>query len=143
MQTIEDRLRTVVFLLPPAAQPRFAAPLTAGESADSRLVEAVQALAKAEGLVCHTQAELARAKARFQPPVAQAPAPTDTPTSSAKRIIDCANPQQQTALWRSLTPKEKLEAMKGWLSVRLHHLILEALADFGVRFAVVSWKIGR
>ena len=24
------------------------------------------------------------------------------------------NPQQQTALWRSLTPKEKLEAMKGW-----------------------------
>ena len=113
MKTIEDRLRTVVSLLPPAAQPRFSTPLAIGESADSRLVEAVQALAKAEGLICHTKEELAQAKARLLVPVAHQPAPEQKPPAPAERITTCANPQQQTALWRSLTPMEKITAMKG------------------------------
>ena len=79
----------------------------------SRLVDAVQARAKAEDLICHTQAELARAKVRFQPPIASASATAETPPAPAKRIAASANPQQQTTLWRGLTPMEKIEAMKG------------------------------
>lgn len=113
MQTIEDRLRTVVSVLPPAEQPRFAVPLTAGESADSRLIEAVQALAKAEGLICHTKEELAQAKERLRVPIAHKSVPESMPPAPVERITNCANPQQQTALWRSLTPMEKIAAMKG------------------------------
>ena len=113
MKTIEDRLRTVVSLLPPAAQPRFSTPLAVGESADSRLVEAVQALAKAEGLICNTKEELAQAEARLLVPVAHRSAPEEKSPGLSERISACANPQQLTALWRSLTPMEKIEAMKG------------------------------
>lgn len=52
MMSLEDRLSAVVALLPAQEQPRFTAPLTLGESADSRLVDAVRVLAKAEGLAC-------------------------------------------------------------------------------------------
>ena len=41
MMSLEDRLFAVVALLPAQEQPRFTAPLTIGESADSRLVERV------------------------------------------------------------------------------------------------------
>jgi len=27
-------------------------------------------------------------------------------------VVTCANPQQQTTLWRGLTPMEKIETMK-------------------------------
>ncbi len=84
-----------------------------GESADTRLVDAVQALAKAEGLVCHTQEELAVAKARLQPPIARASALADMPIAPAERIAACVSPQHQTALWRCLTPMEKIATMKG------------------------------
>lgn len=112
MQTIEDRLRTVVSLLPPTEQPRFAAPFAAGESADSRLVDAVQTLARAEGLVCHTQAELARVKAKMLPAVTRLPA-TPPPASEdeekllAARFASCKTPHAQTAFWRGLTPLER------------------------------------
>ncbi len=113
MKTIEDRLATVVSLLPAAAQPRFAAPFGDGESADTRLVEAVQALAKAESLVCHTKEELARVKARLPVPVTQQSAPDTRPPALAQRIATCNTPQEQTAIWRGLTPMEKIEAVRG------------------------------
>lgn len=112
MQTIEDRLATVVSLLPAGEQKRFAAPFGNGESTDSRLVDAVQALAKIEGLVCHTQAELARAKARFAVPVARPPAThpqgsEDEATALATRFAACKTPHAQTAFWRALTPWQR------------------------------------
>jgi len=112
MQTIEDRLRTVVSLLPKAEQSRFAAPFAADESADSRLVEAVQTLARAEGLVCHTQAELARVKAKMLPAVTRVPAThpaasENEATSLAARFAACKTPHAQTAFWRGLTPWER------------------------------------
>jgi hypothetical protein len=111
MQTIEDRLRTVVSLLPKAEQSRFAAPFAADESADSRLVDAVQTLARAEGLVCHTQAELARVKAKMLPTAtrlpATPPAAENEATSLAARFAACKTPHAQTAFWRGLTPWER------------------------------------
>lgn len=113
MQTIEDRLRTVVSLLPSATQSRFATPLAAGESADSRLVEAVKALATSEGLICSTKEEVARVKARLQIASARPAEPPISEPTPAERITACKNPQQQTATWRSLTPSEKFDAVKG------------------------------
>lgn len=107
MMTIEDRLRTVVSLLPSAEQERFAARFSAGESADSRLVDAVQALARTEGLVCHTQAELARVKAKMLPTVTRPPTPEGEATALAARFAACNTPHAQTAFWRSLTPWER------------------------------------
>ena len=110
--TIEERLATVVALLPETKQRRFATPFADGENADSRLVEAVQTLAKIEGLVCPTQAELARAKARLAAPVARPPAThppgsDDEATALAARFAACNTPHAQTAFWRSLTPWER------------------------------------
>jgi len=113
MKTIEDRLRAVVALIPPAAHPRVSTPLAVGETADSRLVEAVQALANAEGLVWHTKEELAQAKERLRVPVARQSVPESKPFAPANRITTCTNLQQQTAFWRSLTPLEKIAAIKG------------------------------
>ena len=107
MKTIEDRLRTVVSLLPPAAQPRFSTPLAVGESADSRLVEAVQVLAKAEGLICHTKDELAQVKAKMLPPTARPSTPEDETTSLVARFTACKTPHAQTAFWRGLTSWER------------------------------------
>lgn len=112
MQTIEERLRTVVSLLPKAEQNRFAAPFGADESADSRLVHAVQTLARAEGLVCHTQAELVRVKAKMlpavtRPPATPPPVSEDEATLLAARFAACKTPHAQTAFWRSLTPWER------------------------------------
>jgi len=33
-------------------------------------------------------------------------------TCDAAMVVTCANPQQQTTLWRGLTPMEKIETMK-------------------------------
>ena len=112
MMIVEDRLATVVSLLPAAEQKRFAAPFGNGESTDSRLVDAVQALARAEGLVCSTQAEIARAKARLAVPVARPPATRpqgldDEATALAARFAACKTPHAQTAFWRALTPWER------------------------------------
>jgi len=118
MMTIEERLATVVGLLPESKQRRFAAPFADGENADSRLVEAVQTLAKVEGLVCHTQAELARAKARLaapfaRPPATPAPASDDEATSLAARFAACKTPHAQTAFWRALTPWQRTVLSRG------------------------------
>ena len=117
MMTIEDRLTAVVALLPKSAQRAFAAPFANGESADSRLVEAVQALAKAEGLLCYTPAELARAKARLLPPVTHPPATPppaseDEATSLEAHFAECNTPHAQTAFWRALTPWQRTELMQ-------------------------------
>ncbi len=61
MISLESRLAAIVALLPAQEQPRFTAPLTLGESADSRLVDAVRALAKREGLMFLTPGEFSRA----------------------------------------------------------------------------------
>lgn len=118
MQTIEDRLATVVSLLPATQQKRFAAPFSSGETTDSRLVDAVQTLAKVEGLVCHTQAELARAKAMFTVPVARPPAThppgsDDEATALAARFAACNTPHAQTAFWRALTPWQRTVLSRG------------------------------
>ena len=80
MMSLEDRLSAVVALLPAQEQPRFTAPLILGESADSRLVDAVRVLAKAEGLACMTPGEFARAVAQHAAqrslPVAEVPEET-------------------------------------------------------------------
>jgi hypothetical protein len=107
MQTIEDRLRTIVPLLPKAEQTRFAAPFAADESADSRLVDAVQTLARAEGLVCHTQAELARVKAKMLPAATRPLTADDEATALAARFAACKTPHAQTVFWRELTPWER------------------------------------
>ena len=107
MKTIEDRLTTVVSLLPPAAQPRFAASLVVGQSANSRLVEAVQALAKTQGLICYTKEELVRARAKMLPPVAHPESSQDEAASLAARFAACETPHAQTAFWRGLTAWER------------------------------------
>ena len=111
MQTIEERLATVVGLLPDHEQQRFTAPFANGESADSRLVEAVQALANAEGLSCSSQAEMAQARARVLAQVARQPATPppaeDEATALAARFAAHKTPHAQTAFWRSLTPWER------------------------------------
>ncbi len=112
MMTVEDRLATVVSLLPAHEQRRFAAPFAKGESADSRLVEAVQALARAEGLSCSTQAEMAEARARVLAQVARQPATPplvaeDEAAKLAARFASHKTPHAQTAFWRSLTPWER------------------------------------
>ena len=116
MMTLESRLATVVTLLPSADKPPFAAPLTLGESADTRLVDAVRALAKAEGLVCMTPGEFSRAvmqqAAQCSLPATKAPAadmPTDddSPAALAARFAAVTDPRAQTAFWRSLTAAQR------------------------------------
>jgi hypothetical protein len=116
MMSLESRLAAVVALLPAQEQPRFTAPLTLGESADSRLVDAVRALAKAEGLACMTPGEFARAVAqqaaqRAMPatdaPVTDAPTDEDSPEALAARFAAITDPRAQTAFWRSLTAEQR------------------------------------
>jgi hypothetical protein len=61
MMTLEERLAAIVALLPAGANERFNAPLGPSETTDTRLADAVRALAKAEGLVCMTPEEFSRA----------------------------------------------------------------------------------
>ena len=116
MMTIEHRLTTVVSLLPSGEKPRFAAPLALDESADTRLVDAVRALAKAEGLVCMTPGEFSRAvmqqaAERSSPatkaPAADTPTDEDSPAALAARFAAITDPRAQTAFWRSLTAEQR------------------------------------
>jgi hypothetical protein len=59
--TLDERLHAIVALLPEGEPARFTAPLAEGESIDSRLVEAVRAVAKTEGLMCLPPGEFSRA----------------------------------------------------------------------------------
>ena len=121
MMTLESRLAAVVALLPAQEQPRFSAPLTLGESADSRLVDAVRALAKTEGLVCMTPGEFARAAAQHATersmPVTESPAP-DAPSDEgsaealAAHFAAITDPRAQTAFWRSLTAEQRTAILK-------------------------------
>ena len=117
MMTLESRLATVVTLLPSAEKPPFAAPLALGESADTRLVDAVRTLAKAEGLVCMTPGEFARAVAQQiaerSIPATDAPA-ADTPTDedSPAALAAITDPRAQTAFWRSLTAEQRTAVLK-------------------------------
>jgi hypothetical protein len=112
MKTIEERLATVVSLLPEHEQRRFAAPFANGESADSRLTDAVRSLARTEGLSCTTEAEMAHARARVLAQVARQPATLppaaqDEAAALAARFAAHTTPHAQTAFWRSLTPWER------------------------------------
>ena len=121
MMTLESRLTAVVALLPAQEQPRFSAPFTLGESADSRLVDAVRALAKTEGLVCMTPGEFARAVAQHATersmPVSES-LPTDAPSDDdsaealAARFAAITDPRAQTAFWRSLTAEQRAAILK-------------------------------
>jgi hypothetical protein len=121
MMSLEDRLSAVVALLPVQEQPRFTAPLTLGESADSRLVDAVRVLAKAEGLVCMTPGEFARSVAqqateRSMPvtdsPATDAPGDDDSAEALASRFAAITDPRAQTAFWRSLTAEQRAAILK-------------------------------
>ena len=121
MMTLESRLATVVTLLPSAEKPPFAAPLALGESADTRLVDAVRALAKAEGLVCMTPGEFARAVAQqiaqrsiqaTDVPAADTPTDEDSPAALAARFTAITDPRAQTAFWRSLTAEQRAAILK-------------------------------
>lgn len=121
MMTLESRLTAVVALLPAQEQPRFSAPLTLGESADSRLVDAVRALAKAEGLVCMTPGEFARAAAQHATesampatgsPATDAPSEDDSAEALAARFAAITDPRAQTAFWRSLTSEQRAALSK-------------------------------
>jgi hypothetical protein len=121
MISLESRLATVVALLPAQEQPRFTAPLTLGESADSRLVDAVRVIAKAEGLACMTPGEFARAVAQHaaqrsmpatEPPAAETPADDDAPDALAARFAAITDPRAQTSFWRSLTAEQRAAILK-------------------------------
>ena len=104
-------LTAIVAILPAQTQARFTAPLTADESADTRLVEAVRCLAKTEGLVCMTPGELARANAKHTT-AAFAPVADDPPESLAARFAAITDPRAQTAFWRSLTAEQRAALTK-------------------------------
>jgi len=121
MMSLESRLTAVVSLLPAQEQPRFTAPLTLGESADSRLVDAVRALAKAEGLSCMTPGEFARAVAQHaaqrsmpatEAPGTDAPVDEDSPDALAARFAAITDPRAQTGFWRSLTAEQRAAILK-------------------------------
>ena len=118
MKTLEERLNTIVALLPEREQPRFNSPLVLGESIDSRLVEAARSLAKAEGLVCMTPGEFSRAvmqqAAERAIPATKAPAvaePADD-DSLAARFSAITDPRAQTAFWRSLNAAQRAALTK-------------------------------
>ncbi len=121
MISLESRLAAVVALLPAQEQPRFTAPLTLGESADSRLVDAVRVLAKAEGLTCMTPGEFARVVAQHaaqrsmpatEPPTQETPTDDDSPDALAARFAAITDPRAQTAFWRSLTAEQRAAILK-------------------------------
>ncbi len=111
MMSLEDRLASIVALLPEQAQNRFTAPLTAEESTDTRLVEAARCLAKAEGLVCMTPEEFARVSAQHTT-ATPAPAADDPPQSLAECFAAITEPRAQTAFWRSLTAEQRTALSK-------------------------------
>ena len=112
MMTIENRLAAVVSLLPPGEKTRFAKPFALDESADSRLVEAVRALAKAEGLVCMTPGEFSRA-ALQQTVQHTLPAEDEhEPDAIAVRFAAITDPRAQTAFWRSLNAEHRAAILK-------------------------------
>ena len=100
MMTIEHRLAAIVVLLPSGEKSRFAAPLALDESADTRLVDAVRALAKTEGLVCMTPGEFSRAvmqqaAERAIPATkapAAAPADEDSPAATVRAYFRTRSP---------------------------------------------------
>jgi hypothetical protein len=117
MITLETRLATVVALLPPSDKARLAAPLGPEESTDTRLVEAVRALAKAEGLTCMTPAEFSRAvvqqAAQRAMPATKPPAADEKPEDDlAARFAAIIDPRAQTAFWRSLTAEQRAAISK-------------------------------
>ena len=116
MMTIEHRLATVVALLPPGDKARLTAPLTAEETTDTRLAEAVQALAKAEGLTCMTPGEFSRAvvqqAVQRSMPVTGAPAAENSPAALTARFAAITDPSAQTAFWRSLTAEQRAAILK-------------------------------
>lgn len=121
MISLESRLAAVVALLPAQEQPRLTAPLTLGESADSRLVDAVRALAKAEGLVCMTPGEFARAAAQHatersmlvtESAATDEPIDDDSAEALASRFAAITDPRAQTAFWRSLTAEQRAAVLK-------------------------------
>ena len=120
MMSLEQRLDTVVSLLPPGEKPRFTGPLTADESTDTRMVEAVRALAKVEGLTCMTPAEFSRAVVqdvaqRAMPATKQPAADTpddNSPAALAARFAAITDPRAQTAFWRSLTAEQRTAISK-------------------------------
>ena len=120
MMSHEERLVAIVALLSPQEQVRFNAPLARGESIDSRLVESVRVLARAEGLVCMTRDEIARETAKLavqhpapatKPPAA-APADENPTAALAARLAEFTNPGEQTAFWQSLTAAQRAALLK-------------------------------
>jgi hypothetical protein len=115
MMTLDERLHAMAALLPEGEQGRFTAPLTEGESIDSRLVETARALAKTEGLMCLTPGEFSRAlvqqAARLAMPAGKAPTADtlgdDSPAALAARFAAITDPRAQTAFWRSLTAEQR------------------------------------
>jgi hypothetical protein len=113
--TIEQRLSTVVSLLPAEVQAKLTAPLGPDESTDSRLIEAVRRLAKAEGLVCMTPGEFARAvtqHAAQRSVPANVPADENSPAALAGRLAALTDPRAQTAFWRGLTRAQRIAILK-------------------------------
>jgi hypothetical protein len=114
MMTLEERLTAIVALLPAGASELFNAPPGPGETTDTRLADAVRALAKAEGLVCMTPGEFSRAAMqdaaqRFSTitkPPAQS-ADEKTPAALSARFAAITDPRAQTAFWRSLTVEQR------------------------------------
>ena len=120
MMTAEERLVAVVALLSPQEQVRFNAPFARGESIDSRLVESVRVLARAEGLVCMTRDEIARETAKHatqhpapatKPPAA-APVDENSPVALAAKLASYTDPREQTAFWRSLTELQRASLLQ-------------------------------
>ena len=122
MMSHEERLAAIVALLPAQEQVRFKAPLAKGESIDSRLVESVRVLARAEGFVCMTRDEIDRetAKNALQHPVpatqphapstkppAAGPDDENSPAALAAQLASYTDPREQTAFWRSLTELQR------------------------------------
>ena len=115
MMSHEERLAAIVALLPAQEQVRFKAPLAKGESIDSRLVESVRVLARAEGFVCMTRDEIDRetAKHAVQHPVPATKAPAagpvdeNSPAALAAQLTSYTDPREQTAFWRSLTELQR------------------------------------
>jgi hypothetical protein len=110
MMTLEERLETIASLLPAAAQERFTAPLNPGESVDTRLADAVRALAKSEGLVCMTPGEFTRAANQHATQRALPPEPAadgKPEPDLAARFATITDPRAQTAFWRSLTAEQR------------------------------------
>ena len=116
----EERLAAIVALLPAQEQVRFKAPLAKGESIDSRLVESVRVLARAEGFVCMTRDEIARETAKHTAlhpvpatkPLAAASVDENSPAALAAQLTSYTDPREQTAFWRSLTELQRASLLQ-------------------------------